>query len=153
MQVNEDQKMILLPRIKNFFRGNLKGKKIAVWGLAFKPDTDDIREAPAMYLIRALLEEGAEVHAYDPEALENVKAVFGEQISYGKDEYTVLQNTDALLICTEWGIFRNPNFTAIKDLMADPVIFDGRNLYELEEMNNLGIYYSSIGRQTILRGL
>jgi UDPglucose 6-dehydrogenase len=106
-----------------------------------------------MYLIRALLEEGAEVHAYDPEALENVKAVFGEQISYGKDEYTVLQNTDALLICTEWGIFRNPNFTAIKDLMADPVIFDGRNLYELEEMNNLGIYYSSIGRQTILRGL
>jgi UDPglucose 6-dehydrogenase len=153
MQVNEDQKTILLPRIKNFFRGDLQGKKIAVWGLAFKPDTDDIREAPALYMIRALLEAGAEVHAYDPEAIENVKAVFGEQISYGNDEYAVLHNAAALLICTEWGIFRNPNFTAIKDLMADAVIFDGRNLYELEEMNKLGFYYSSIGRHTILRGL
>ena len=153
MQVNEDQKTILLPRIKNFFRGDLKGKKIAVWGLAFKPDTDDIREAPALYMIRSLLEAGAEVHAYDPEAIENVKDVFGEQISYGNDEYAVLQNAAALLICTEWGIFRNPNFTAIKGLMADAVIFDGRNLYELEEMNKLGFYYSSIGRHTILRGL
>ena len=151
MHVNEDQKTMLLPRIKNFFRGDLLGKKIAVWGLAFKPDTDDIREAPALYMIHALLEAGAEVHAYDPEAMENVKAVFGAQISYGKDEYAVLQNADALLICTEWGIFRNPNFTAIKDLMADAVIFDGRNLYELEEMNKLGFYYSSIGRQPILR--
>jgi UDPglucose 6-dehydrogenase len=151
MQVNEDQKTILLPRIKNFFRGDLQGKKIAVWGLAFKPDTDDIREAPALYMIRALLEAGAELHAYDPEAIENVKAVFGEQISYGKDEYAVLHNADALLICTEWGIFRNPNFTAIKDLMADAVIFDGRNLYELEEMNKNGFYYSSIGRQEVYR--
>jgi UDPglucose 6-dehydrogenase len=151
MQVNEDQKTILLPRIKNFFRGDLQGKKIAVWGLAFKPDTDDIREAPALYMIRALLEAGAEVHAYDPEAIENVKAVFGEQISYGNDEYAVLQNAAALLICTEWGIFRNPNFTAIKDLMADNVIFDGRNLYDLTEMTQQGFYYSSIGREPIYR--
>jgi UDPglucose 6-dehydrogenase len=151
MQVNEDQKTILLPRIKNFFRGDLQGKKIAVWGLAFKPDTDDIREAPALYMIRALLATGAEVHAYDPEAMQNVKIILGDQIQYGQDEYAVLHNADALLICTEWGIFRNPNFTAMKDLMADAVVFDGRNLYELQEMNQNGFYYSSIGRQEVLR--
>lgn len=153
MQVNEDQKTILLPRIQNFFRGNLKGKKIAIWGLAFKPETDDIREAPALFMIRALLAASAEIYVYDPEAMENIKNLFGEQIRYGQDEYAVLHNADALLICTEWGIFRNPNFTAMKDLMADSVIFDGRNLYDLDEMNNLGYYYSSIGRQTILRSL
>jgi UDPglucose 6-dehydrogenase len=153
MQVNEDQKTILLPRIQNFFRGNLKGKKIAIWGLAFKPETDDIREAPALFMIRALLAASAEIYVYDPEAMENIKNLFGEQIRYGQDEYAVLHNADALLICTEWGIFRNPNFTAMKDLMADSVIFDGRNLYDLDEMNNLGFYYSSIGRQTILRSL
>jgi UDPglucose 6-dehydrogenase len=151
MEVNEDQKTILFPRIKNYFRGNLLRKKIAVWGLAFKPDTDDIREAPALYMIRALLEAGAEVTAYDPEAMENVKSVFGNQISYAKDEYDALLQADALLICTEWSTFRNPNFRAMKDLMADNVIFDGRNLFDLEELTEKGFYYSSIGRKTILR--
>lgn len=151
MEVNEDQKTILFPRIKNFFRGELTGKKIAVWGLAFKPDTDDIREAPALYMIRALLEAGALVSAYDPEAMENVKGIFGAQISYAKDEYSALAAADALLICTEWSIFRNPNFNTMKDLMADNVIFDGRNLFDIEEMSEKGFYYSSIGRKNILR--
>ena len=151
MEVNEQQKSVLFPRMLNFFRGDLKGKKIAVWGLAFKPDTDDIREAPALYMIRALLAAGARVSAYDPEAMENVKSVFGTQISYAKDEYDALLQADALLICTEWSIFRNPNFTAMKDLMADTVIFDGRNLYDLEELTDKGFYYSSIGRKTLLR--
>ena len=151
MEVNEDQKTILFPRIKNYFRGNLLRKKIAVWGLAFKPDTDDIREAPALYMIRALLEAGAEVTAYDPEAMENVKSVFGNQISYAKDEYDALLQADALLICTEWSTFRNPNFRAMKDLMADNVIFDGRNLFDLDDLTEKGFYYSSIGRKTILR--
>lgn len=151
MEVNEDQKTILFPRIKNYFRGDLLRKKIAVWGLAFKPDTDDIREAPALYMIRALLEAGAQVTAYDPEAMENVKSVFGTQISYAKDEYDALLQADALLICTEWSTFRNPNFRAMKDLMADNVIFDGRNLFDLDDLTEKGFYYSSIGRKTILR--
>ena len=151
MEVNEDQKTILFPRIKNYFRGNLLRKKIAVWGLAFKPDTDDIREAPALYMIRALLEAGAEVTAYDPEAMDNVKTLFGDQISYAPDEYAALLQADALVICTEWSVFRNPNFRAMKDLMADNVIFDGRNLYDLDELTEKGFYYSSIGRKTILR--
>ena len=151
MEVNEDQKTVLFPRMLNFFRGDLTGKKIAVWGLAFKPDTDDIREAPALYMIRALLAAGATVSAYDPEAMANVKGIFGEQISYAPDEYTALLRADALLICTEWSIFRNPNFRAMKDLMADAVIFDGRNLYDLDELTEKGFFYSSIGRKTILR--
>ena len=151
MAVNEDQKTVLFPRIQNFFRGDLKGKKIAVWGLAFKPDTDDIREAPALYMIKALLAVGASITAYDPEAMENVKGIFGEQISYAPDEYTALAAADALLICTEWSAFRNPNFIAMKDLMADSVIFDGRNLFDIEEMSEKGFYYSSIGRKNILR--
>ncbi|MFM7007333.1 MAG: UDP-glucose dehydrogenase family protein [Flavobacteriales bacterium] len=151
MEVNEDQKTILFPRIKNFFRGNLKHKKIAIWGLAFKPDTDDIREAPALYMISALLEAGAEISTYDPEAMENVKRIFGDKIKYAADEYAALAQADALIICTEWSIFRNPNFRAMKDLMSDNVIFDGRNLFDLEELNEKGFYYSSIGRKTIHR--
>jgi UDPglucose 6-dehydrogenase len=151
MEVNEDQKTVLYPRMQNFFRGDLRGKKIAVWGLAFKPDTDDIREAPALYMIKALLAAGASITAYDPEAMENVKGIFGEQISYAKDEYAALAAADALLICTEWSIFRNPNFNTMKDLMADNVIFDGRNLFDIEEMSEKGFYYSSIGRKNILR--
>ncbi len=151
MEVNENQKTILLPRIKNYFRGNLQGKRIAVWGLAFKPDTDDIREAPALALIEALLAEGAHVRAYDPEAMPNVKQVIGDKISYAPDEYAAAKDADALLICTEWGIFRNPNFVALKDLMKDTVIFDGRNLYDAEQMTQHGFYYSSIGRNTVFR--
>ena len=146
MKVNEDQKTVLFPKMKNFFRGDLKGKKIAVWGLAFKPDTDDIREAPALYMINALLQEGAHVKAFDPEAMKNVKGVIGDRIQYAANEYDALQGADALLICTEWGVFRNPNFDKMKKLLNDPVIFDGRNLYEIEDMNEKGFYYISIGR-------
>ena len=149
-KVNHNQKTILLPKIKNYFKGDLKAKKIAIWGLSFKPDTDDIREAPALYLIERLLAEGAEITAYDPEAIENVKRhEVGNKISFGKNEYEVLVNADALIICTEWSVFRNPNFDKIKGLMKDPVIFDGRNLFDTDDMNDKGFYYSSIGRKTI----
>jgi UDPglucose 6-dehydrogenase len=151
MQVNEDQKTILFPRIKNFFRNDLQGKRIAVWGLAFKPDTDDIREAPALYMIEALLEAGAKIVAYDPEAMDNVRHIFQDRITFATDEYSVLSRADALLICTEWSAFRNPNFIAMKDLMADHVIFDGRNLYDIDEMSEKGFFYSSIGRKNVLR--
>lgn len=149
MAVNENQKTVLMPKIKNFFRNNLKGKKIALWGLAFKPDTDDIREAPALYMIDALVKEGAQVTAYDPEAMNNVIQLIGDKIEYATSEYTALQGADALVICTEWGVFRNPDFNKVKSMMTDAVIFDGRNLFEIEDMNQLGFYYSSIGRTTI----
>jgi UDPglucose 6-dehydrogenase len=149
LKVNQDQKTILFPKIKNFFRGDLSGKKIAVWGLAFKPDTDDIREAPALFMIEALLDAGANISAYDPEALPNVKNSLGNKIDYASDEYSALSGADALLICTEWGIFRNPDFTRMKSLMKDAVLFDGRNLFEIGEMNDKGFYYCSIGRNVI----
>ncbi len=149
IEVNEQQKTILLPRIKNFFRGDLSGKKIAVWGLAFKPDTDDIRQAPSLFLIDSILAAGAKVIVYDPEAMQNVEAIYGEKITFAKDQYSALSDADALIICTEWSAFRNPNFNAMKDLMADSVIFDGRNLYDMDEMTDKGFYYSSIGRRTI----
>ena len=149
LKVNQEQKTILFPKIKNFFRGDLSGKKIAVWGLAFKPDTDDIREAPALFMIEALLDAGANISAYDPEALPNVKNSLGAKIDYATDEYCALTGADALLICTEWGIFRNPDFTRMKSLMKDAVLFDGRNLFEIGEMNDKGFYYCSIGRNVI----
>jgi UDPglucose 6-dehydrogenase len=149
MAVNESQKTILMPKIKNYFRGDLKGKKIAVWGLAFKPDTDDIREAPALYLIDELTKAGASVSAYDPEAMKNVSQLIGDKIEYAQNEYDALIEADALLICTEWGIFRNPDFDRVASLLKDKVIFDGRNLFEAEEMNDKGFYYNSIGRKVV----
>ena len=149
MAVNENQKTVMMPKMKNFFRGNLTGKKIAIWGLAFKPDTDDIREAPALYMIDELLKAGATVTAFDPEAMKNVQGVIGDTIVFAKDEYEALKDADALLICTEWGIFRNPDFDKIEALLKDKVIFDGRNLFDAQEMNDKGFYYSSIGRQTV----
>jgi len=149
LKVNQQQKTILFPKIKNFFRGDLSGKKIAVWGLSFKPDTDDIREAPALFMIEALLDAGANISAYDPEALPNVKNSLGAKIDYANDEYSALSGADALLICTEWGIFRNPDFTRMKSLMKDAVLFDGRNLFDITEMNDKGFYYCSIGRNVI----
>ncbi len=149
MTVNENQKTVLFPKMKNFFRGNLQGKKIAIWGLAFKPDTDDIREAPALYMIEELLKAGAEITAFDPEAMPNVQALLGDKISFAKDEYQSLEGADALLICTEWGIFRNPDFNRIKSLLNDAVIFDGRNLFDIEEMSEKGFFYASIGRNLI----
>ena len=151
LKVNQEQKTILFPKIKNFFRGDLSGKKIAVWGLAFKPDTDDIREAPALFMIEALLDAGANISAYDPEAIPNVKNSLGAKIDYANDEYSALSGADALLICTEWGIFRNPDFTRMKSLMKDAVLFDGRNLFEIGEMNDKGFYYCSIGRNVIAK--
>lgn len=146
MKVNENQKTILFPKIQNFFRGNLKGKKIAMWGLSFKPDTDDIREAPALYMIDALTQAGASITAYDPEAMKNVQNLLGDKIAYAANEYEALQDADALVICTEWGVFRNPDFNKVSALLKDKVVFDGRNLFELEEMTEKGFFYSSIGR-------
>ena len=149
MNVNENQKTVLFPKIKNFFKGDLTGKKIALWGLAFKPDTDDIREAPALYMIDELVAAGATISAFDPEAMPNVQRLIGDKITYGTDEYSILEGADALLICTEWGVFRNPDFTKIKSLLNDAVVFDGRNLFDLDEMSEKGFFYSSIGRKLI----
>ena len=149
IRINQSQKTILFPKIKNYFKGSLKGKRIAVWGLAFKPDTDDIREAPALYLIEELLKSGAEICAYDPEAMDNVKSLIGDKIEYAANEYDVLHNCDALLICTEWAIFRNPDFEKITKNLKEMVVFDGRNLFDIDEMNSKGFYYSSIGRKLI----
>lgn len=148
--VNHEQKTILFPKIKNYFKGDLKGKKIAIWGLSFKPDTDDIREAPALYMIEKLIESGAEVVAHDPEAMDNVKALsIGQQIGFSENEYDTLNGADALMICTEWSLYRNPDFEKVKKLMNEKAIFDGRNLFDVEDMNAKGFYYSSIGRKTI----
>ena len=149
MEVNNRQKTVLFPKIMNYFDGKLSGKNMALWGLAFKPDTDDIREAPALYLIDKLVEAGANVTAFDPEAMENVQQLVGDKINYAEDEYQALKNVDALIICTEWSIFRNPDFSRIKAEMKGNVIFDGRNLFDLEDMQSKGFCYFSIGRQII----
>tara|TARA_B110000046_G_scaffold86026_1_gene94084 strand:- start:5422 stop:6720 length:1299 start_codon:yes stop_codon:yes gene_type:complete len=146
MEVNQKQKTVMVPKIKNYFKGDLKGKKIALWGLAFKPNTDDIREAPALYNIDELTKLGAEIVAYDPEAMDNVKALIGEKIKYASNQYDAVKNADALLIATEWSVFRNPDFEKISELMNDNVIFDGRNLFEVSHMNEVGFTYFSIGR-------
>jgi UDPglucose 6-dehydrogenase len=149
MEINEKQKTVLVEKVKNYFDGNLQGKKFAVWGLAFKPDTDDIREAPALYIIRDLLAAGASISAFDPEATENVKRNMGEVIHYAADPYEALQDADALLIATEWSLFRTPDFEKMKQQMKSRVIFDGRNLYDLQRMVEMGFYYNSIGRETV----
>lgn len=146
MQVNELQKEILSSKILKYFGNNLVGKTIGIWGLAFKPNTDDIREAPALTIISRLLHKGAKVKAYDPEAMENVKGVFGNKIEYCAHEYDALKNTDALAIITEWNEFRTPDFDKMKQLMNAPVIFDGRNIYDVKTTRDLGFYYDSIGR-------
>ena len=149
LKVNNAQKSKLIEKVKNYF-GDLKGKKLAIWGLAFKPDTDDIREAPALYMIDALIAEGANVVAYDPEAMENVKSIYGDKIAFSKNQYDAIEGADALLIATEWSAFRTPDFDRIKSSLKQPLIFDGRNLFDLDEMLNKGFYYESIGRKTIL---
>jgi UDPglucose 6-dehydrogenase len=149
MQVNEIQKVHLLPKIKTHFKNKLKGKKIALWGLAFKPNTDDIREAPALRLVKELLFEGVTVVAYDPEAMSNVKREIGDKIIYAENQYAALEDADALLIATEWSEFRTPDFNKIKSLLKNPVIFDGRNLFELYQMEECGFHYESVGRRVI----
>lgn len=151
MEINEKQKTIIVPKIKEFFNDDLKGKNIALWGLAFKPDTDDIREAPALYIINELLEAGANITAFDPEAMDNVKAKYGDKIKFANNRDEALNNADALVIATEWQVFRNPDFKAMTEKMNAKVIFDGRNLYETQEMKDLGFYYNSIGR-ILVRG-
>lgn len=146
LEVNQKQKTILIPKIDNYFNQNLKGKKFAIWGLAFKPETDDIREAPALDVIHALLEKGASVTAFDPEAMPNVQNKLGNQIEYATSMYKALENADALVICTEWSIFRTPDFDKIKNHLKNQVVFDGRNLYEVDEMKEMGFNYFSIGR-------
>ena len=132
--------------MKQHFDGDLKGKKIAVWGLAFKPDTDDIREAPALYMIEKLIAAGATVTAFDLEAMDNAKVKLGDSISYASNMMEAAQDADALLICTEWPTFRNPDFEGLKTALKNQVVFDGRNIYSPKEMNVLGFTYYSIGR-------
>lgn len=146
MEVNENQKLHLIPKVKKYFNDDLKGKKIALWGLAFKPNTDDVREAPAFYMIDALLEAGATVHAFDPEAISNTKQVYGDKIQYGENQYECLDGADALIIATEWNEFRTPNFLKIVSAMKNKAIFDGRNLFETKAIRDLGFHYESIGR-------
>ena len=146
IEVNEKQKTILFPKIQDFFNGDLSNKKLAVWGLAFKPETDDVREAPAIYLIEKLLNKGASLSVYDPEAMPNIKKQFGETLNYCNSMYEALENADALIICTEWSIFRTPDFNKVKQLLKQSIIFDGRNLYDLEEIKKEGFIYTSIGR-------
>jgi UDPglucose 6-dehydrogenase len=136
-----------MPKIKAYFKFDLKGKRFALWGLAFKPNTDDIREAPALYLIDALLDAGATVAAFDPEAMPNVKKVVGDKITFVDRQYDALNDADALIIATEWSEFRTPDFESIEKRMKNKVIFDGRNVFEVKQMKELGYHYDSIGRQ------
>lgn len=149
MSVNDRQKHRLTDKIKAYYGDDLKGKTIALWGLAFKPNTDDIREAPALYLIEDLLAAGAKVKAFDPEAMRNVSAQYNGQVSMAQDQYEALIGADALAIVTEWSVFRTPSFSAMKELLKEPVIFDGRNLYDVDIMEDKGFRYESIGRNTV----
>lgn len=148
MEVNNSQKTFLVPKIKKYFNNHLQGKKIALWGLAFKPNTDDIREAPALYMIDALLAEGATIAAFDPEAMDNVRAIAGEKISFN-GQYQAIEDADALVIATEWSEFRTPDFERMNKLMKGKVIFDGRNIFDVEQMKELGFHYESVGRKAV----
>jgi UDPglucose 6-dehydrogenase len=149
MSVNEAQKVHLVPGIKKYFKNDLKGKRFALWGLAFKPNTDDVREAPALYIIDALIKEGASLCAFDPEGMKNVKKQIGDIIEYCDNQYDALKNADALIIATEWNEFRTPDFTKIISSLKNKAIFDGRNLFDLQAMEDLGFHYESVGRRTV----
>lgn len=149
MKVNSIQKALLTKKIKKYYGNSLEGRTIGVWGLAFKPNTDDIREAPALIIIEELLALGARVQAFDPEAMPNVRAQFGDRIRYADSMYDALQGADCLAVMTEWNEFRSPDFDQIKRLLQEPVIFDGRNLYDLDQMKGLGFHYESIGRPKV----
>lgn len=149
MQVNNLQRERFVEKILEKYKGDIAGKTIAVWGLAFKPNTDDIREAPSVYILERLWEGGAKVRAYDPEAMGHVKQIFGDKVYFANDAYDALAGADLLVIATEWNIFRSPDFGKISSLLKEKVIFDGRNLYNTEHMKELGYYYYSIGRETV----
>ena len=149
MDVNEKQKLHLMPFIKSYFNNDLTGKKIAIWGLAFKPNTDDIREAPALYMIEELLAAGATVATFDPEAMKNVKQLLGDTVTFAESQYDTLKDADALVIATEWSEFRTPDFNRISAMLKNKAIFDGRNLFDLVQLENLGYHYVSIGRRVV----
>ena len=149
MQVNEIQKLHLLPKIKKYFDNSIKGKRFALWGLAFKPNTDDIRDAPALDMIDALLKEGASVCAFDPEAMKNVKTLLGNAIEYADNQYDCLKGADALIIATEWNEFRSPDFSKIASTLKNKAIFDGRNLFDLASIREMGFHYESVGREIV----
>lgn len=149
IRVNDNQKVSMIPKIKRYFKNDIAGKHFALWGLAFKPETDDIREAPSLYVIDALLELGATVSAFDPEAMPNVKAKLGNKIQFADSMYAATEGADALVINTEWSIFRTPNLTTLKNNLKQAVIFDGRNLYDVNEMALEGFHYISVGRKEI----
>jgi UDPglucose 6-dehydrogenase len=148
-EVNERQKRTLVDKVRQHFGAYLHGMHFAVWGLAFKPRTDDMREAPAVTVIEALLQAGAEVHAHDPEALTEARRIFGDRVHLHRVNYDALDGADALLVITEWNEFRRPDFTRMKQLMKRPVIFDGRNVYEPTTMRQLGFTYYSVGRPAV----
>ena len=150
MKVNEEMKLHLIPKIKRYFKNDIKGKTFALWGLAFKPNTDDIREAPALYMIDALLAAGAKVCAYDPEAINNVRTLLGDKINYAETQYDCLKGADALIIATEWNEFRTPDFLKIVTTLKNKVIFDGRNLFDTNAIKELGFFYESVGRETAI---
>lgn len=149
MSVNEKQKVVIVEKMRKYYNGELKNKKFALWGLAFKPETDDIREAPALYIIDELLKEGATIIAYDPQAMGHVQKLKGDTIGFAKDPYEALEDADALIIVTEWPLFRTPDFDKIEKNLRAKVIFDGRNLYEIQKMIDCGYYYNSIGRKVV----
>ena len=149
VQVNENQKHVISKKVVGHFGGDIKGKHLAVWGLAFKPNTDDIRQAPSLVIIDELVSMGATISAYDPAAMETGKKVLGDKVTYASSEYDALKNADALLIFTEWNEFRNPDFAQLKSLLKEPIIFDGRNIFSLDKMKELGFTYYSIGRKVV----
>ncbi len=149
MTVNSTQRTIIFDKIMRHFGNDIRGKRIAVWGLAFKPDTDDIREAPALFLIEKLLAAGASVSVFDPEAMNNVQKSFGDRIHYASDQYEAIKDSDALLIATEWAVFRTPDFERMSSLMKSKSVFDGRNLYDPQKMQQMGYHYDSIGRPVL----
>ncbi len=146
IQVNINQRTILFDKLHNFYKGNLNGKTIAIWGLSFKPNTDDIREAPALYIIDKLLDAGAKIRVFDPEAMDNVRRIYGEKLFYAVDQYEVLNDCDTLMIMTEWNEFRSPQFDSMFHSIKDKAIFDGRNIFDPKDMQEKGFHYESIGR-------
>ncbi|MDP2686918.1 MAG: UDP-glucose/GDP-mannose dehydrogenase family protein [Aequorivita sp.] len=149
IEINSAQKTILLPKIDAYFNNDLKGKTIAIWGLAFKPETDDIREAPSIDMMEALLKKGANLQVFDPEAMKNIEKRFGDKLKYSASMYAALEGADALLICTEWSIFRTPDYNRLRNLLKNPVVFDGRNLYNVIDMETEGFTYISVGRKAV----
>jgi UDPglucose 6-dehydrogenase len=149
MKVNDRQKLVLGKKVKNYFGSDLTGYTFAIWGLSFKPETDDIRDAPALDLIKELTEAGAQLRVFDPEGMANVKQIVGDKIFYAESQYDTLAGASALIVVTEWSEFRNPDFDRVYDTLKHPAIFDGRNVYSLEKMQELGFYYESIGRKVI----